>query len=72
VSRKVSRSAVQRNRIKRLVRESFRKLGAELPIVDIVVMARPGAAECDNLHLANSIDTLLIRTARSCEASRST
>lgn len=72
VSRKVSRSAVQRNRIKRLVRESFRKLGTELPTVDIVVMARPGAAQCDNRQLASSIDTLLIRTVRSCEASRST
>src|SRR5690606_34162777 len=31
ISRKVSRSAVQRNRIKRVVRESFRKQGARLP-----------------------------------------
>jgi ribonuclease P protein component len=71
VARKVSRSAVQRNRIKRLVRESFRKHSAELPALDIVVMARPGAAECDNLRLATSIDALLERTARLCDESRS-
>lgn len=64
VSRKVSRSAVQRNRIKRLVRESFRKHSANLPALDIVVMARPGAAECDNPLLSHSIDALLERTAR--------
>lgn len=69
VSRKVSRSAVQRNRIKRVVRESFRKHSARLPALDIVVMARPGAAECDNPRLATSIDALLEGTARTCEAS---
>jgi ribonuclease P protein component len=69
VSRKVSKSAVQRNRIKRLVRESFRKHRAHLPALDIVVMARPGAAECDNPQLATRIDALLKRTARLCEAS---
>lgn len=72
VSKKVSKSAVQRNRIKRLVRESFRKHSAGIPAMDIVVMARPGAAECDNPHLADSIDALLERTAKKlCEASRS-
>lgn len=64
VSRKVSRSAVQRNRIKRVVRESFRKHSADLPVLDIVVMARPGAAACENTVLASSIDALLERTAR--------
>ena len=71
VSKKVSKSAVQRNRIKRLVRESFRKHGASIPAMDIVVMARPGAAQCDNPRLAGSIDALLERTAKLCEASRS-
>ena len=71
VSRKVSRSAVQRNRIKRLVRESFRTHAARLPDIDIVVMARPGAAACENLELANSIETLLLRTVRTCDASQS-
>jgi ribonuclease P protein component len=71
VSRKVSKSAVQRNRIKRLVRESFRKHSKDLPAVDIVVMARPGAAGCDNPRLSASIDALLERTPSLCDASRS-
>jgi ribonuclease P protein component len=71
VSRKVSRSAVQRNRIKRLVRESFRQHSPHLPALDIVVMARPGAAGCDNSQLTLSIDALLERTVRICAASRS-
>ncbi|HUG98913.1 MAG TPA: ribonuclease P protein component [Gammaproteobacteria bacterium] len=71
ISRKVSRSAVQRNRIKRVVRECFRKQGTRLPALDIIVMARPGAAECDNHRLATSIEALLERTTRICEASRS-
>lgn len=70
ISRKVSRRAVQRNRIKRLVRECFRRR-PDLPVVDIVVMARPGAAACDNRELTASIEALLERTARTCEASRS-
>lgn len=71
VSRKVSKRAVQRNRIKRLVRESFRKHSADLPSLDIVVMARSGAAACDNQRLTASIDALLERTGRICADSRS-
>ncbi|MGI9344348.1 MAG: ribonuclease P protein component [Gammaproteobacteria bacterium] len=40
IAKKRVRLAVDRNRIKRLVRESFRHAAAELPAVDIVVMAR--------------------------------
>ncbi len=36
-------SAVARNRIKRWVREAFRAVAAELPPVDLVVIARSGA-----------------------------
>jgi ribonuclease P protein component len=70
VSRKVSRRAVERNRIKRLVREAFRRRH-DLPALDIVVMARPGAAACDNWQLSASIDALIERTARKCDNSRS-
>ena len=36
-------NAVERNRIKRWVREAFREQAAELPPVDLVVIARAGA-----------------------------
>ena len=38
-------NAVIRNRIKRHVREAFRAVAAELPPVDLVVIARSGAEE---------------------------
>jgi ribonuclease P protein component len=42
VSSKVA-SAVERNRVKRWVREAFRAVQADLPAVDLVVVARKGA-----------------------------
>ena len=37
-------NAVNRNRVKRVVREAFRHIHQELPAVDLVVNARPAAA----------------------------
>jgi len=42
VSSKIA-NAVGRNRVKRWVREAFRAVAAELPGVDLVVIARAGA-----------------------------
>jgi ribonuclease P protein component len=45
VSRRVG-GAVQRNRVKRVLRESFHEVARDLrPGVDLVVIARPGIAE---------------------------
>ncbi|MGH8215873.1 MAG: ribonuclease P protein component [Rhodanobacteraceae bacterium] len=44
VSRKVSKRAVARNRIKRLIRESFRLRRGALPALDVLVIARSSAA----------------------------
>jgi len=48
VSRKVSKRAVERNRIKRVVRESFRAEREALPALDILVIARASAAGTPN------------------------
>jgi ribonuclease P protein component len=61
VSRKVSRSAVGRNRLKRLVRESFRhhqEALAESGPVDIVVLPTPLAATICNAELARRLAAL--------------
>lgn len=51
ISRKVAKSAVARNRIKRIVRESFRHHQQLLDGLDCVVTGRNGAAQQDNATL---------------------
>ena len=58
VSRRVSKRAVVRNRIKRQVRESFRQRRAELPAFDVMVVARSSAAIQDNAALRADLDRL--------------
>lgn len=56
VAKKNVRLAVQRNRIKRLVREKFRT-GVPCPIaMDIVFVARRGIADLDNTALRQALD----------------
>ncbi len=50
-SKKNVRRAVDRNRLKRLVRESIRLQQHRLPAVDIVILARRGVHELDNATL---------------------
>lgn len=56
ISVKAARRATQRNRLKRLAREAFRHHRHELGGLDVVVLARPGAARLDNQDLRNSLD----------------
>ena len=58
ISKKCARHAVDRNRIKRMVREGFRRQREILPSVDIVVMCRPGTAERTREELHQSLDRL--------------
>ena len=57
VSRKVSTKAVVRNRIKRQIRESFRKNKELLAGLDCVVVARSTASSAENPVLRSSINT---------------
>jgi len=56
VSRKVSKRAVERNRIKRIVRESFRAEREALPSIDVLVIARPSAATAANPILHDDLE----------------
>lgn len=55
ISRKHCRSAAGRNRLKRIVRESFRHHRGELDGLDIVVMNQPAAASAGNQALFDSL-----------------
>ena len=69
ISKKCARSAVDRNRIKRIVREGFRRQCESLPAVDIVVMCRPGTAERTRVELHRSIDRLWQRLRQQWQSS---
>ncbi|GAA4856797.1 ribonuclease P protein component [Luteimonas vadosa] len=61
VSRKVDKRAVGRNRIKRVLRASFRMLRGQLRDGAYVVVARPAAAQQENHALAADLVALLRR-----------
>ncbi len=61
VSRKVDPHAVGRNRIKRALRDQFRKLRAQLAGGDYVVVARAAAAKADNAQLRATFLRTLVR-----------
>ncbi|AOU99851.1 ribonuclease P protein component [Acidihalobacter yilgarnensis] len=56
ISRKCARSAVVRQRIKRVIRESFRLRQTDFPAVDVVVMCRPDAAKLDKQQLREALE----------------
>lgn len=58
ISKKNIRFAVQRNRVKRLVRESYRKHQLQLSGLDIVVLARKGLDQQDNNAITQLTDKL--------------
>lgn len=48
ISKKNIRKAVKRNRVRRIIRESFRLNQHNLPSVDMIIMARQGLGELEN------------------------
>ncbi|WP_026106034.1 ribonuclease P protein component [Vreelandella jeotgali] len=56
--------AVQRNRFKRLARESFRLRQQQLPTLDIVLLARRGVDDLDNATLQRQLHGMWKRLQR--------
>jgi ribonuclease P protein component len=56
IAKKSLKKAVDRNRYKRIIRESFRLNQANLPAVDIVILAKRDAKQFDKQQVRQQID----------------
>jgi ribonuclease P protein component len=66
VAVRVAGGSVGRNRIRRVIRESFRVHQRELPPVDLVVSARPKAREASRKALHASLAALWKKVGEQC------
>jgi ribonuclease P protein component len=71
ISRKVARTAVARNRIKRVCRESFRHRQSELAALDVVVLGRSGVAGQSSRTLGSAMDRIWTQLVSTCAGSSS-
>jgi len=71
LSRKVVRNAVSRNRIKRVMRESFRHWQARLGALDIVLLGRPGISGQSGKALDAALEKLWEQLIERCAGSSS-
>lgn len=69
ISKRFIKTAVGRNRVKRLVRESFRQHQSSLVGLDIVVLNRDAAHTTSNLDLTKALKAHWRRVAKRCEKS---
>jgi len=66
IAARILRRAVDRNRVRRLIRESFRVHQLNLPPLDIVIGARAGVLAADNPSLRVALEKLWIKLAAAC------
>ena len=71
VAVRLAGGAVERNRLRRIIRESFRLHQHALPALDIVVSARPGARGAPRAVLQASLAELWEKVIERCAASQS-
>jgi ribonuclease P protein component len=66
ISKKQLRRAVDRNRVKRLVRESFRQRQEKLPGYDCIVMVRGSISTLSNSAIFETLDKHWNRLVEKC------
>lgn len=66
VSKKRAKRAVDRNRIKRQIRETFRLKQHKIPAFDIVIIAKPGIVQLDNETMRLRLDYLWRTISKRC------
>ena len=67
IAKKNIRHAVQRNRVKRIIRESFRLHQHELPAVDLIIMARRNLGELENHQIHQSLENVWRKISQKAE-----
>jgi len=67
IAARILRRAVDRNRVRRLIRESFRVHQLDLPAIDIVIGARAGVLAADNAQLRGALEKLWLKVTTACE-----
>ncbi|HEY7883958.1 MAG TPA: ribonuclease P protein component [Cellvibrionaceae bacterium] len=68
IAKKHIRLAVNRNKVKRVIRESFRQRQQQLAGLDVIVLARSGMGEMDKATLSKQLDTQWQRIVRKHQA----
>ncbi len=58
VSKKNIPKATKRNRVKRLIRESFRVTKSQIPNLDVIVLIRRGIDDLPNVKISSKLDSL--------------
>ena len=64
IAKKNVRLSVKRNRLKRLIRETFRTKQHNLPPIDAIVLARRGTENLNNIELTEILYKLWTRVAK--------
>lgn len=69
IAKRSVKLAVERNRVKRLARESFRLSQAELDAIDVVVFANPSVVGADPADLRRHLERQWHQLCRKCAVS---